>query len=165
MHTPTLRKNGLREQRASELIKKGEGIPHENGVLRLQRIADMMGYTTKKDHMVWEVFGEMGHFFKPAIESLFSNPQNDDPVWRLDLVMQRNNQFVWAEIDGWRHEKKTTKGKDDTKTKEVLTILRRFDPFFIRFKLYTLIGQYQWSDDCLTKVLERPWKYHLKTVC
>ena len=156
---------GKQSQRKSELVKPGEGPEHEAGVLRLQKLADMMGYKTKKDHIIWEVFGEGGNFFEEHTMQQFLERKNETPIWRLDLVLQRNNQFVWAEIDGWRHEKKTTKGKDDTKTKEVLTILRRFDPFFIRFKLYTLIGQYQWSDDCLTKVLERPWKYHLKTVC
>ena len=155
----------MREQQQSKLEKKGEGDEHEAGVLRLQKIADMIGYKTKKDHIIWNVFGEGGNFFEQHTTEQFFNRENDTPIWRLDLVMQKDKQFIVAEIDGWRHEKKTTKGKDDTKTKEVLTILRRFDPFFIRFKLYTLIGQYQWSDECLTKVLERPWKYHLKTIC
>ena len=159
------------EQQQSKLPKKGETEPHEEGVLRLKELAEKVGYEAKKDHIVWSTFGEQGRFFAEHDPNDFFDKRNQEPIWRLDLVLRKEYagtaktyNFIWAEVDGWRHEKKTTKAKDNTKIEDVLKVLRRFDPFHIRFKLYVLIGKYQWSDECLKQVLERPWKYHLKTI-
>jgi hypothetical protein len=146
-----------KEQRQSDLVKKGETDSHATAVLRLKSIADGLGYRTKKDHTISEIIDEDSEFISRGIYI-------DDLYYRLDLVMIPKYGLVIAEVDGHRHDSKIVQAKDDTKTKEVCTILRRFDPFFIRFKIYTLIGKYAWSDGDIQKVLLQPQKYHLKTI-
>ena len=146
-----------RAQRQSELIKKGETEPHETAVLRLKEIAESIDYYCKKDHNINERIIETSSFFDDncCVWSQF---------YRLDLVMKRNGSFIVSEIDGGRHDSKIVQGKDGIKTEDILNMLRKHDPVFIRWKIDSLIGKYKQSDLQIKNILNSPKRFHMLTI-
>jgi len=147
----------LREQRQSELVRKGETDSHEQGVLRLQDIAESIGFQTKKDHNINERIIETSSFFD-------DNCLVKTQFYRLDLVMKRNKGFIVNEVDGSRHDTKIVQAKDGIKTEDILNMLRSYDPIFIRWKLYALIGTHRHTDFEIKEILNSPKRYHTTTI-
>lgn len=146
----------MREQRQSELVKRGERDSHETAVLRLQDIAESIDYHTKKDHNINERIIETSSFFN-------DNCLVSAQFYRLDLVLKREN-YIICEIDGQRHTTKIVQGKDGIKTDDVLNMLRRYDPIFIRWKIDSLIGKYKQSDDQIKNILNSPKRFHRQVI-
>ena len=143
--------------RQSELPKKGEPTSHETAVLRLQAVAESINYYAKKDHNINERIIETSAFFD-------DNCRVSNQLYRLDLVLKRNGAYIVNEVDGSRHDTRIVQGKDEIKTDDVLTMLRKYDPIFIRWKIDSLIGRYKQSDDQIKNILNSPKRFHKTTV-
>jgi hypothetical protein len=147
----------MREQFQSSLPKKGETDSHTIAVLRLQEIAESIDYTTKKDHIINDRILETSSFFNENCLVLAQ-------FYRLDLVIKRNGGYIVNEVDGSRHESKIVQGKDSIKTEDVLTMLRKYDPIFIRWKIESLIGRYKQTDEQIKNILNSPKRFHRTVV-
>jgi hypothetical protein len=147
----------LTEKYQSLLPKKGEGDAHEIAVLRLQEISNSIGYDSKKDHNINERIIETSSFFD-------DNCRVKTQLYRLDLVLKRNKNYIINEVDGSRHETKIVQGKDGIKTEDVLNMLRKQDPIFIRWKIESLIGKYKQTDEQIKNILNSPKRFHLSSI-
>jgi hypothetical protein len=126
-------------------------------VLRLQAIAESIGYTTKKDHIINERVLETSSLFN---ENCLISGQ----FWRLDLAMKRKDTYVIIEVQGGRHESKIVQGKDRVKAEDVPLMLRDIDPCYICWRLDSLIGKYKNSDDKIKNILNSPNRFHGTTI-